>query len=84
MSRKISTVLEKIYNLIPEDKDKKLKDNLDKLLTSITYAAPEKLLSNIYWIELQIIINSNISKDDYYDKNNPHYREIINTFINKK
>lgn len=84
MSRKISTVLEKIYNLIPENNDKRLKDDLDKLLTSMSYAAPEKLLSDIYWIELQIIINNNITKDDYYDKNNLHYREIINIFINKK
>ena len=84
MSRKISNVLENIYKLIPEDKDNKLKNDLDKLLTSMSYAAPEKLLSDIYWIELQIIINNNITKDDYYDKNNPHYREIINIFINKK
>lgn len=84
MSRKISTVLEKIYKLLLKDKDDKLKSDLDKLLTSMSYAAPEKLLSDVYWVELQIIINNNITKDDYYDKNNPHYKEIINIFIDKK
>ena len=36
MSRKISNVLENIYKLIPEDRDKRLKNDLDKLLTSMS------------------------------------------------
>jgi hypothetical protein len=83
MSRKICDVLEKIYKLIPKDRDDKLKNDLDKLLTSMSYSAPEKILSDFYWVELQIIINNNITKDNYYDKNNSYYKKIINIFINK-
>ena len=86
MSRKLTDVLEQIYNVIPEngnEKDENLKYLMNKLLTSMSYAAPEKILSNYYWKELESIINSLISEKDYNDENNKHYKKIVNIFINK-
>lgn len=86
MSRKLTDVLEQIYELIPENgnkKDENLKYLMNKLLTSMSYAAPEKILSNYYWKELEYIINSIISDEDYYDESNVHYKKIINILINK-
>ena len=86
MSRKLTNVLEQIYNVIPEngnEKDENLKYLMNKLLTSMSYAAPEKILSNYYWKELESIINSLISEQDYNDENNKNYKKIVNIFINK-
>lgn len=86
MSRKLTDVLEQIYELIPEngnEKDENLKYLMNKLLTSMSYAAPEKILSNYYWKELECIINGIISDEDYYDENNIHYKKIVNVLINK-
>ncbi len=86
MNRKLTDVLEQIYNLIPEngnEKDENLSYLMNKLLTSMSYAAPEKILSNYYWKELECIINGIISEEDYYDENNKHYKKIVNILINK-
>ena len=86
MSRKLTDVLEQIYELIPEngnEKDENLKYLMNKLLTSMSYAAPEKILSNYYWKELDYIINYVISEEDYNDENNKHYRKIVDVLINK-
>ena len=86
MSRKLTDVLEQIYNVIPEngnEKDENLKYLMNKLLTSMSYAAPEKILSNYYWKELESIINSLISEQDYNDENNKNNKKIVNIFINK-
>lgn len=86
MSRKLSNVLKQIYELIPEngnEKDENLRYLMNKLLSSMSYAAPEKILSDYYWNELQYIINNTITMKDYNDNNNLHYKKIVDILINK-
>lgn len=87
MNRNLCDIIEQIYQKIPEnnvEKDIKIRKCLDDLLNSMSYSAPEKILSNHFWVHLEIIINECINLSDYNDTNNPHYKEIVDIFTGKK
>ncbi len=83
MKRDICKVIDNIYDLIPHNDNSKLKFLMDDLISSMQYAAPEKIQSNYYWFQLSNILNGAISVEDYNNKDKPYFKEIINIFTNK-
>lgn len=66
--RNIGVVSSDLYELIPDDneKNKKMKYEIKKyILDPLPFKPPEIIFSQYFWNQLQMIINQNITLEDY-------------------
>jgi hypothetical protein len=85
IKRNIVTIVKDMY-IICKENNNALNSNkeeilyqLEKIMESITYAAPEQIKSKFFFQRLQFILNSYISIDDY-DKI-PWCKQVIDIFL---
>ena len=55
--------------------------SIESLTSSMTYAAPEILNTNFYFIKLGRVLNTHISKEDYENQEKPWAKQIIDIFL---
>lgn len=85
IKRNIVIIVKDIY-IICKENDNALNSNkedilfqLEKIMESITYSAPEQINSNFFFRRLQFVLNNYISEYDY-DKL-PWCKQVIDIFL---
>ena len=64
------SLLKVAYGIIIEipDDNKKIRTDIQNMMNSLAWAAPETIESNVYWRQLSGILNRYISVEDYNSK----------------